>query len=157
MTKKHECLNFTLPYYFSCIARDDGQDLKIGDFVRVQGLTGKFEVIEIFPRFSSVRIERIGASDAMVFPWRYVSPYKEPLAKSNTVTKSIGNWLFRGQRVYRLSEPDRILMTKKINWDSETSDVEDDTGRLFCDVPWDDLEFYDEVDYHFPDERTVDS
>ena len=73
--------------------------------------------------------------------------------RSKTVMQAVGDWLFGGNRVYRLSEPDRILKTRKIHWDRETSDVEDEDGRVFCEIPWDDLEFWDPVEYHFPDEE----
>ena len=52
-----------------------------------------------------------------------------------------------------LSEPERALKQRKIHWDTETCDVEDEDGRVFYSVPWDDLEFVDDVDYHFPEDE----
>ncbi len=72
--------------------------------------------------------------------------------RSKTVMQAIGDWLFRGNRVYRLSAPNRMLTTSKIHWDRETSDVEDENGNVFYDVPWDDLEFWNPEDYHLADE-----
>ncbi len=72
--------------------------------------------------------------------------------RSKTITQAIGDWLFRGNRVYRLCQPDRMLTTKRINWDRETSDVQDEDGGIYYDVSWDDLEFWNPEDYHLPDE-----
>jgi len=73
--------------------------------------------------------------------------------RSKTVMQAVVNWLLRGSRVYMLSVPDRMLTTKRINWDRETSDVEDEYGNVFYDVPWDDLEFLNPEDYHLPDDK----
>lgn len=73
--------------------------------------------------------------------------------RSKTVMQAIGDWLFHGSRVYRVSEPNRMLKQKKIHWDRETCDVDDQNGHVFYDVPWDDLEFADKVEYHFPDDE----
>src|SRR5208283_5507892 len=56
-----------------------------------------------------------------------------------TVMQAVGNWLFRGSRVYMLSAPNRMLKTVRINWDRETSDVEDEDGNVFYGVAWDSL------------------
>jgi hypothetical protein len=80
------------------------------------------------------------------------TPLKNKDARSKTEMQIIGDWLFRGTRVYLLSEPDRILKQKKIRWDRQTCDVEDETGRVLHDIPWDDLEFWDEVEFNLPDE-----
>lgn len=66
----------------------------------------------------------------MLLPWRPVSPRKKEVIKSKTVMNAIGNWLFRRNPVYLLSEPDRILKQRKIHWAKETSDVEDEDGRV---------------------------
>jgi len=73
-------------------------------------------------------------------------------SRSKTVMQAVGDWLFRGNRVYILSAPNRMLTTKRINWDRETSDVEDENGNVFYDLPWDDLEFWNPEDYHLADE-----
>jgi len=73
--------------------------------------------------------------------------------RSKTVIQAVGDWLFRGNRVYMLSAPNRMLKTVRINWDRETSDVEDEDGNVFYGVAWDSLEFWDDVECNFPDER----
>ena len=80
-------------------------------------------------------------------------PNAEGGMRSKSLTQAIGDWLFRGNRVYMLSAPNRMLTTKRINWDRETSDVEDEDGNVFYDVPWDDLEFWNPEDYHLPDDE----
>ncbi len=72
---------------------------------------------------------------------------------SKTVIQAVGNWLFRGSRVYMLSNPNRMLKTVRINWDRETTDLEDEDGNVFYDVCWDDLEFEHPEDYHIPDDE----
>jgi len=73
--------------------------------------------------------------------------------RSKPLMQAVGDWLFRGNRVYLLSAPNRMLTTKRINWDRETSDVRDKDGNVFYDVSWDDLEFWNPEDYHLPDEE----
>jgi len=72
--------------------------------------------------------------------------------RSKPLMQAVGDWLFRGSRVYRLSEPDRMLKTVKVNWEAETTDVQDDYGQIFYDIPWDDLEFWNPEDYHLAEE-----
>jgi hypothetical protein len=72
--------------------------------------------------------------------------------RSKTEMQIIGDWLFRGTRVYLLSEPDRMLIQTKIHWNRQTCDVQDEDGRMFFDVPWDSLEFWDEVEFNLPDD-----
>jgi hypothetical protein len=72
--------------------------------------------------------------------------------RSQTVIRAVGDFLFLGNRVYLLAQPDRMLTVKKIHWDSQTSDLEDDQGRVYRDVEWDEIEFWDPVEYNFPDE-----
>ena len=77
------------------------------------------------------------------FPWDMVTPWKDEVISSKTVMRAIGNSMFRRNRVYKLSEPDRALKQKQIHWDTETCDVEDEDGTVSYDVPWDELEFAD--------------
>ncbi len=74
-------------------------------------------------------------------------PQKEVI-RSQTVIRAGGDFLFLGNEVYRLAEPDRVLRVKRINWDSQTSDLEDDQGRVYRDVSRDDIEFQHPEDYH---------
>ena len=67
---------------------------------------------------------------------------------SQTALRAVYNWLFRGTQVYRLSEPDRVLTTLRINWDAQTTDLKDQDGTVFYGVPWTDLEFLRPQDYH---------
>ena len=73
---------------------------------------------------------------------------QKEIIRSKTVMQAIGNWLFRGSQVYVLDQPDRTLKTKRINWNRETTDVEDETGTVFNDIPWERLEFRHPEDYH---------
>ena len=146
-------LDLTIPFYFSSLARQRQEDLQVGDYVKISGLDGKYELMDIMWKYGSVRIRRIGHIDAMTMPWSYVKPFKEGNIRSKTVMKAIGNWLFGGNLVYLLSEPDRKLKTLKINWDKGSSDVEDEDGTVFQDISWDDLEFWNPVDYHFPEDE----
>lgn len=150
-TSPGEYLDLTLPYHFSHLARDHDMDLRIGDYVRVRGLSGKYELMDVFPRFGSCRVRAIGEIGCLLIPWAYVSPWRQTREKrTNTLTQAIGNWLFGGNRVYRLSEPDRMLKQRQIHWDKQTCDLEDEDGTMFYDVSWDDLEFADDVECHLP-------
>ena len=64
-------LELTIPYWFSSAAREAEEDLRVGDYVRVLGLNSKCELMEIFPKFNSVRVRRVGASDEMVLSMGY--------------------------------------------------------------------------------------
>lgn len=75
------------------------------------------------------------------------------MIEARSSMQAIGDWLFGGNLVYRLSEPDRVLKQRKIHWDQQTCDVEDEDGQVFYDVSWDDLEFVDDVDYHLLDDE----
>jgi hypothetical protein len=75
------------------------------------------------------------------------------IIRSKTEMEAIGSWLFRGSQVYLLDQPHRMLTTKRINWDEQTTDVQDADGHVFYDIPWDDLEFWNPDDYHFPDDE----
>ena len=73
--------------------------------------------------------------------------------RSKPLMQAVGDWLFRGNQVYMLLAPNRMLTTQRINWDRETSDVQDEDGNVFYDIPWDDLEFWNPEDYHLPDDE----
>jgi hypothetical protein len=151
---QEKSLDLAIPYWFSSAARLRQKNLLVGDYVTVRGLDKKFELEDVFPRFGSCRVREVGETESLLMPWGYVSPWKEAQAeRTSTLTQAIGNWLFGGNRVYRISEPDRILKQRKIHWSRETCDVEDEAGRVFYDVSWDDLEFWDPVEYHFPDDE----
>ena len=138
----------SVPYYFSSLAKKKQEQLQIGDIVKVRGLPGRYELMDIFPRSSSVRVRCVGGSDEQVFPWSAIERWVDRVKKGSVLTQSIGNWLFRGSRVFKLSEPNRVLKTIKIHWNRCTSDVEDENGRVFFDISWDDLEFLDPSNYH---------
>ncbi len=46
-----------------------------------------------------------------------------------------------------------MLKQRKIHWDRQTCDVEDEDGTVLYDVPWDSLEFWDPVEYNLPDDE----
>ena len=141
-----------VPYYFSDIARRRQQNIEIGDYVRVSGLQNKYELMDIIWKYGSVRVRQVGHIESMTMPWNAVTPWEKEVISSKTALRAIGNWLFGGSKVYLLSTPGRMLKQRKIHWDRQTCDVEDTDGRVIYDVPWDDLEFWDPVDYHLPDE-----
>jgi len=142
-------LDLNLPYYFSDLARRRQEQLRIGDYVKVSGLGGKYEIMDIFPRSGSVRVREVGGRDEQTFPWSSVSPWKRRVNRSAAVMHAIGNWLFGGSKVFRLSEPDRMLKQRRVHWDTQTCDVEDEDGKVVYHVPWDELEFLDPSNYHF--------
>lgn len=74
------------------------------------------------------------------------------MIEARSSMQAVGDWLFRGSQVYMLGEPDRILKTVRINWDAQTSDVQAEDGTMFWDVPWDRLDFADDVELHLPNE-----
>jgi hypothetical protein len=143
----------SVPYYFSDVARQRQQNIEIGDYVRVSGLQNKYELMDIIWKYGSVRVRQVGHIESMTMPWNAVTPWKKEVIRSKTALRAVGNWLFRGSEVYLLSEPDRTLRTVKINWDAQTTDLRDEDGQVFHDVPWDDLEFWNPEDYHLADEQ----
>jgi len=143
----------TVPYHFSDIARRRQENIEVGDFVQVRGLETKYKLIDIYPQFGSVRVRAVGDIEGYVFPWTYIKPWKTEVETSKTAMRAIYNWLFRGTHVYRLSDPDRKLTTVKVNWDAQTTDLRDEDGQVFHDVPWDDVEFWNPEDYHLADEQ----
>lgn len=145
-------LDLALPFYFSGLARRRQEDLRVGDYVQVCGLDKRYELMDILWKYGSVRVRQVGRLDSMTMPWHLVMPWKKEVIRSKTVMRVIGDWLFRGNRVYLLPEPGRMLKTKRINWNRETSDLEDEQGRVYLDVPWDNIEFWDPVEYHLPHE-----
>jgi hypothetical protein len=148
-----EFLDLTIPYHFSSLARKRQEDLLIGDYVTVRGLgkDKKFELVDIYPQFGSCRVRAVGETSCLLMPWAYLSPWKE--RRTSALTQALGNWLFGRNLVYRLSEPDRMLRQRKIHWDRQTCDVENADGKVLYDVPWDDLEFWDDVEFNLPDEE----
>jgi hypothetical protein len=143
-------LDLTIPYWFSRTARLRQENLLPGDYVTVRGLEKekKFELIDIYPQFGSCRVRLVGETSCLLMPWAYLSPWKEK--RTSALTQALGNWLFGRNLVYRLSEPDRMLKQKKIHWDRQTCDVEDEDGTVFYDVSWDELEFWDPVECRLP-------
>jgi len=75
---------------------------------------------------------------------------RQDTTSSQTALRAVLNWLFRGTRVYLLSEPSRILKQRQIHWNRQTVDLEDEAGTVFYDVPWDSVEFWDDVEFHLP-------
>ncbi|MCL4518315.1 MAG: hypothetical protein M1587_03870 [Thaumarchaeota archaeon] len=123
--------------------------LQIGDQVRINGLDHDYMVVDIFPHSKSVRLQRLGDRAEMVVPMRLAQPFQ----RSKTMMQAIGDWLFGGSDVYLLSDPGARLKVRKINWDRESSDLEDAQGRLYKDMPWDFIEFWYPVEAHFPDDK----
>ena len=143
----------TVPYHFSDLARRRGEHLEVSDYVTVRGLDRKYELVDIYPQFGSVRVREIGKVECLLLPWTYVTPWKNKVTSSKTALRAVGNWLFGGSKVYLLSAPGRMLRQRKIHWDRQSCDVEDADGEVLYDVPWDDLEFWDPVEYNLPDDE----
>lgn len=154
-----EYLDLAKPYHFSDLARRRRENLQAGDYVRIRGLQRhrKFQLVDIYPQYGWVRVREVDGTELdgieLGMPWHHLTPWKKEIIRSGIVTQAIGNWLFGKNLVYRLSEPDRMLKQRQIHWDRQTCDVEDEDGTVFYDVSWDDLEFWDPVDYHFPDDE----
>jgi hypothetical protein len=70
-------VEMTIPFWFSSAARAIGQNLKIGDFVRLSGLDDKYELISIHRRRNSVRVRRLGRSEQLYLSWWHVRPWRE--------------------------------------------------------------------------------
>jgi len=147
-----ESLDLNTPYYFPSAARLGKENLEIGDCVKITGLDRTYQLIDIFPEYGSVRVRPIGGrpGEGLLTSWHYVSPCK---LRSKALTRAIGNWLFRGSRVYLISEPRRMLRTVRVDWDKQTSDVQDSRGRIYKNVGWDRLEFWNPEDYRLADEE----
>jgi hypothetical protein len=78
---QNEYLEMTVPYHFSSLARSLGQNLKIGDAVRLAGLADKYELVGIYRRRNSVRVKAVGRTDQMYLPWWHIRPWKEETEK----------------------------------------------------------------------------
>ncbi len=145
-------LELAVPYYFSSLAREREQDIEIGDYVRVRSLDKRYELMGVFPKRSSVRVREGGSTEELVLPWHLVTPWSDKVIRSNAIFQGVGDWLFKGSWVYLLTEPETPLRVKRIHWDRQTSDLQDKQGRFYRGVSWDELEFWNPVDYHFPDD-----
>lgn len=65
------------PYWFTALARDRGEDLQVGEYVRVAGTEDKYELTNIFWEFGEVEVRVVGADEYLGMPWKYVSPWRE--------------------------------------------------------------------------------
>ncbi len=92
----------TVPYHFSDLAWRRGEHLEVSDYVTVRGLDRKYELVDIYPQFGSVRVREIGKVECLLLPWTYVTPWKNKVASSKTALRAVSDWLFRGSRVYLL-------------------------------------------------------
>jgi len=145
-----------VPYWLSAKARRRQEHIEIGDYVMVSGLPDrKFQLTDIMWKYGSVRVREIGRTDSMSMsmPWRFIRPWEKEVIRSKTVMMAVGNFLFLGNRVYRLNDPDTVLTVKRIHWDNESSDLQDERGRIYYRVPWDEIEFLHPEDYHLPDDE----
>jgi hypothetical protein len=127
------------PYWFTARAKDRGEDLEIGDYVRLSfGQDEKYKLTEIFWEYGSVRVQQAGGTEGMVLPWRFVKPWPH----KRTLTQALGDGLYRGTLVCRVDEPDRVLKVRRVNWDRESTLVEDEDGKVF-ELSWDETEFWE--------------
>jgi hypothetical protein len=74
---KAQFVEMAVPFYFSSVARSIGNHLRVGDFVRLSGLSDKYELVGIFRRRNSVRVRAIGRNDQLYLPWWHVRPWEE--------------------------------------------------------------------------------
>jgi hypothetical protein len=74
---KEQFVELAVPFHFSSAARAIGQDLRVGDFVRLSGLEDKCELVGIFRRRNSVRVRALGLTDQLYLPWWDVRPWEE--------------------------------------------------------------------------------
>lgn len=65
------------PYWFTAQARDRGESLEIGDYVRVVGLEDKYELMDIFWAHGHVQIRGVGSDEYLGMPWRHIRPWEE--------------------------------------------------------------------------------
>lgn len=65
------------PYWFTAQARDRGESLEIGDYVRVVGLEDKYELMHIFWEYGNVEVRAAGRDECLGMPWRYIRPWEE--------------------------------------------------------------------------------
>jgi len=65
------------PYWFTALALDRGEDLQIGDYVRLLGTDDKYELMDIFWEYGDVEIRAVGSDEYQVLPWKSVSPWRE--------------------------------------------------------------------------------
>ena len=134
-----------IPCRFAGAERRRGEGIKIGDRVGILGLSKRYRLIEVFPEYQSVRVQELDGPRGifMYLPWKFLRPCpQKPALKSKPLTQALGDALFRGSHVYKADEPDRVLMVRKINWDRQTSEVEDEKGRI-SELHWDETEFWE--------------
>jgi hypothetical protein len=61
------------PYWFTALARERGEDLQVGDYVRV-GTDEKYELMDVFWEYGEVRVRAVGSVESQVMPWRHIRP-----------------------------------------------------------------------------------
>ena len=65
------------PYWFTSLAKVRGEDLQVGDYVRVVGLEGKHELTAIFWEFGEVEIRSVGSDEYQGMPWKHIRPWED--------------------------------------------------------------------------------
>jgi hypothetical protein len=133
----------TVPYYFSSLASSRGEEIKVGNLVSLIGLSKPYRLTEVFGQFGLCRVHELDGPEGMVLPWRFIRPWRrKPSSGSKTLTQSLGDALYTGSFVYRVDAPEEKLRVKSINWNRESSWVEDVDGNLY-ELPWDEIEFWE--------------
>ncbi len=64
------------PYWFTSRARERGDDLQVGDYVRVAGLEDKYELMHIFWEYGNVEVRAVGSDEFMGMPWKHIRPWR---------------------------------------------------------------------------------
>ena len=145
MDDKGRLQELTIPYCFTGLPSRRKISIKVGDVVGISGLSKSYRLIEIFPEYRSVRVQELDERRGtfMYLPWKFLKPRpRKPMMRSKSLTQALGDALYRGSLVYHVGQPDRVLRVRRINWNEESSWVEDDDGKLFK-LDWDDTEFWE--------------
>ena len=64
------------PYWFTTLARQNQEDLQIGDYVRVDGMPHRYELTDIFWQYGAVEVRAVGSDEFQVLPWKHVEPWE---------------------------------------------------------------------------------
>ena len=65
------------PYWFTALARSRGEDVQVGDYVRLSGTDEKYELTGIFWEFGEVEVRVVGSEEFQGIPWKHIRPWEE--------------------------------------------------------------------------------
>jgi len=64
------------PYWFTALARSRGEDVQVGDYVRLSGTDEKYELTGIFWEFGEVEVRAVGSDEYLGMPWKHIQPWR---------------------------------------------------------------------------------